>query len=187
MIASLENIGIRKMNDEESDYKLMAKWLSDEHILKFYQGRDNPSSINQIIKKYGPRTKGESRVIPCIIEFNGKAIGYIRYYTIDNDEKAEYGYENNELIYGIDLFIGEIEYQNKGIGEKAIKSLINYIQINKCPNKIIIDPRIDNKRAIRCYEKCGFITKKLLLGQELHEGVYCDNLLMEIECKKVEC
>lgn len=90
MIASLENIGIRKMNDEESDYKLMAKWLSDEHILKFYQGRDNPSSINQIIKKYGPRTKGESRVIPCIIEFNGKAIGYIQYYIIDNDEKAEY-------------------------------------------------------------------------------------------------
>jgi aminoglycoside 6'-N-acetyltransferase len=187
MIISIDKIVIRKMNDEESDYKLMAKWLSDEHILKFFQGRDNPSNINQIMDKYGPRTKEGSRVTPCIIDFNEEAIGYIQYYTIDNDEKVEYGYENNELIYGIDLFIGEIEYQDKGIGEKVIKSLINYIQINKCPDRIIIDPRIDpridNSRAIRCYEKCGFITKKLLPGHELHEGAHCNNLLMEIECK----
>ena len=46
MITSIENIVISKMNDEENDYKLMTKWLSDEHILKFYQGRDNPSNIN---------------------------------------------------------------------------------------------------------------------------------------------
>jgi len=50
MIASVDNIVIRKMKDEESDYKLMTKWLSDEHILEFYQGRDNPSNINQIIE-----------------------------------------------------------------------------------------------------------------------------------------
>jgi aminoglycoside 6'-N-acetyltransferase len=184
MITSIENIVIRKMNDEENDYKLMTKWLSDEHILKFYQGRDNPSNINQIMDKYGPRTKEGSRVTPCIIEFDKEAIGYIQYYTIDNDEKVEYGYENNELIYGIDLFIGEIEYQDKGIGEKLIRRLINYVQINKCPDRIIIDPRINNNRAIRCYEKCGFVTKKLLRGHELHEGVQCDNLLMEIECNR---
>lgn len=181
MITSVDNIVIRKMNDEENDYKLMAKWLSDERILKFFQGRDKPLNINQIIEKYGPRTRGESRVTPCIIEVDRKAIGYIQYYGIDRDEKAEYGYENNKLIYGIDLFIGEVEYQDRGIGEKAIKSLIHYIKINKHPDKIIIDPRIDNKRAIRCYEKCGFEARKLLLRHELHEGVYCDNLLMEIE------
>ena len=186
MITSVDNIVIRKMKDEESDYKLLTKWLSDEHILEFYQGRDNPSNINQIIEKYGPRTKEDSRVTPCIIEFSGEAIGYIQYYTIDKDEMVEYGYEDNEAIYAMDLFIGEIGFQNKGIGEKVIKSLVSYLKIKKCADRIVIDPRIVNKRAIRCYEKCGFIEKKVLERHELHEGVHWDNLLMEIDCKKAE-
>lgn len=180
MITTSGDITIRKMNDEKTDYELMTKWLSDDNILMYYQGRDNPSDISQIIKKYSPRTRGESRVVPCIIQYFEKAIGYIQYYPVDNDEKKEYGYESSELIYGIDIFIGEIEYQNSGLGERVIKSLIDYIWNNIKPEKIVIDPRIDNKRAIRCYEKCGFVPKRILPRHELHEGVYCDNLLMEI-------
>lgn len=184
MICFCEDIVIRKLKDDYNDYELMAKWLSDEEVLKFYQGRDNPSDINQIIKKYRPRIIGESSVISCIIEYNKKSIGYIQYYPIEDEEKDEFCYDKSELIYGIDVFIGEVELQNKNIGRKAIKSLTLYIQNSMCPDRIIIDPRKDNIRAIKCYEKCGFVIKKLLSGHELHEGVYCDNYLMEIECKK---
>lgn len=179
MITFIENIVIRKMRDEEQEYRLMTKWLRDDEVLKFYQGRDKPSTIDEVIEKYGPRARGEDRVSSCFIEFDNSSIGYIQYYTIDKDEKLEYSYEEKELIYGIDLFIGEIQYQNKGIGKKVIMSLVNYLKVNKNADKTIIDPRVDNERAIVCYEKCGFKIKKLLPRHELHEGVYCDNLLME--------
>ncbi len=35
-------LAIRRMRDDEQDYEVMAKWLSDERVLEFYAGRDNP-------------------------------------------------------------------------------------------------------------------------------------------------
>lgn len=182
MFVNNGSITIRGMKDIENDYKLMAKWLSDARVLEFYQGRDKPSTVEEVKRKYGPRTKGQSYVSSCIIEFEEKPIGYIQYYPTQDDEKKICGYDQNEVIYGVDLFIGEVEYQDRGVGSQVISTLIDYIKTSIKPEKIIIDPRVNNKRAIRCYEKCGFVARRILKENELHEGVYCDNLLMEINC-----
>lgn len=48
MITFIENIVIRKMRDEEQEYRLMTKWLRDDEVLKFYQGRDKPSTTDEV-------------------------------------------------------------------------------------------------------------------------------------------
>ena len=57
---------------------------------------------------------------------------------------------------GIDQFIGDENYINKGYGTEIIhlfvKKLFNYPNIKK----IITDVDPDNHRAIRCYQKVGF-------------------------------
>lgn len=180
MLSCSDKISIRKMEDKKSDYELMAKWLSDPKVLEFYEGRDNPFNLDDVIKKYSPRAQGNSYVIPCIFEYNETPIGYIQYYKITADDKAEYGYELNENIYGIDLFIGETNYQNMGLGTETLKSLIKFLLHKQCGDRVIIDPQTWNKRAISCYEKCGFKPVKVLKKHELHEKEYRDNLLMEI-------
>ena len=45
---------------------------------------------------------------------------------------------------------------------------------------VILDPHVDNARAIRAYEKCGFRKIKLLPEHEWHEGKYVDCWLMGI-------
>jgi ribosomal protein S18 acetylase RimI-like enzyme len=57
---------------------------------------------------------------------------------------------------GIDQFIGDENYLDKGIGEKTIKMFIKLIKQQNKPKAIVLDPSPDNKRAIRCYEKVGF-------------------------------
>ncbi len=37
-----------------------------------------------------------------------------------------------------------------------------------------------NKRAIKCYEECGFKAIKILKKRELHEGQYRDNLVIPL-------
>jgi len=76
------------------------------------------------------------------------------------------------------LFIGETEYQNQGIGTKAIKLLTKYLFEVKSVDVILIDPQTWNSRAIKCYEKCGFKAIKILEKRELHEGQYRDNFVM---------
>lgn len=177
------NISIRKMEDDIMDYSLMAKWLSTEELLNYYEGRSNSFNLEKVIKKFAPRAKGKELVIPCIIESNQKPIGYIQYFRIEPD-----GYDvgdainlkNYVLPYGMDLFIGETDNWNQGIGTSVVRALMTYLFENENADIVFIDPQTWNKRAIRCYEKSGFATMAVIKDREMHDGEYKDSLIMSI-------
>lgn len=52
MLIKQDRITIRFMQDCIQDYQLMAKWLTDENVLEFYEGRDNPFPLERIIETY---------------------------------------------------------------------------------------------------------------------------------------
>jgi aminoglycoside 6'-N-acetyltransferase len=176
-----ENIAIRLMEDKIEDYTLMSKWLTDPNVLQYYEGRDNPFNIDRIIAKYKPRILDNSNIASSILQYNSIEIGYIQYYHLTSEEYLEFGYDKQEITFGIDLFIGEMEYWNKGIGFKALKLVIKMLEKEKKASRIAIAPQTWNARAIKCYEKCGFKKIRLLKKHELHEGEYKDCLLMEIK------
>jgi len=61
--------------------------------------------------------------------------------------------------YGLDLFIGEINYLDKGYGTEVLKVFMDYIvEIDPKIVYFCIDPEVNNKRAIHVYEKVGFKT-----------------------------
>ena len=76
-------------------------------------------------------------------------LGYFQYYIASKE------------IIGIDQFIGEADHINKGIGKgigtAAIKLFLEIIVKQHKPQQIILDPHPENERAIRCYEKVGFM------------------------------
>lgn len=176
-----KNIVIRLMEDKIEDYTLMSKWLTDPNVLQYYEGRDNPFNIDRIIAKYKPRILDNSNITSCIIQYNNMDIGYIQYYQLTSEEYLEFGYDIQEIVFGIDLFIGEVEYWNKGIGCKVLKLLIKMLEREKKANRIAIVPQTWNVRAIKCYEKCGLTKVRLLKKHELHEREYKDSWLMEIK------
>ena len=177
------DIGIRKMEDNIMDYSLMAKWLSTEELLDYYEGHSNSFDLEKIIKKYAPRAKGEEVVVPCLIEYKQKTIGYIQYYLIEPDEYDvgdSVNMKSYGVAYGMDLFIGETDKWSKGIGTIVARSLISYLFNNENADSIFIDPLTWNKRAIRCYEKSGFIPMVVIRNREMHDGEYKDSLIMSI-------
>jgi aminoglycoside 6'-N-acetyltransferase len=92
--------------------------------------------------------------------------------------------EDTSGVYAIDLFIGETEYWNQGIGSRVISKLVDYLFNELNVQKVVVDPETWNTRAIHCYEKCGFVKVKLLPKHELHEGEYRDCWLMAINRDK---
>jgi len=139
------------------DNHLLAKWLSEPLVLEYYEGRDNSFDLEKVNKKFYQRKNG---VIGCIVEFENVEIGYIQFY-------------------GIDQFIGEIKYWNRGIGTLLVKSMVEFLIVQKHADRVVMDPQTWNERAIRCYEKSGFERVKLLPKNELHEGEYRDCWLIE--------
>jgi aminoglycoside 6'-N-acetyltransferase len=181
MLIIKDDIQIRLMQDNIHDYKLMEKWRTDEEVLKFYGGRDYPYFIEKVIATYQPRIRGEESANPCIFTYQNIPIGYLQYYCLDDEPEADrqmYHLENTDHVYGIDLFIGETKYWNRGIGTKVLSAIVDYLFTELQAAKIVIDPDVNNLRAIRCYEKAGFVKVKVLPSHQLHEGKYQDCWLM---------
>jgi aminoglycoside 6'-N-acetyltransferase len=167
---------------ESVDKVLLSKWLSDPEILQYYEGRDNPFNIEKVEQEFF--SDDEENITRCLVEFSGIPIGYVQFYIVDEKVKQAYGYGGlPKVIYGMDQFIGETVYWNKGIGTQLVRAIVAYLIGEKGADRIVMDPQTWNERAIRSYEKCGFEKVKLLPANELHEGEYRDCWLVEYNRK----
>lgn len=125
-------LAIRLMRDELLDYQLMSKWLTDERVLAFYGGRDNPFELDMVVAKYSPRVLSEEKVVPCILEHDDTPIGYLQYYPVK--EMEESGPQAGGPVFGIDLFIGEPDLWVCGIGTRALRMLASTCS-SICPRR----------------------------------------------------
>jgi aminoglycoside 6'-N-acetyltransferase len=131
-----------------SDYEIMARWLTDPCVLKFYEGRDSPLPIDRIKEKYAPRVLGSEAVAPCLLIFRDTPIGCVQFYPITEEHDVD-------NVYGIDQFIGEAGLWNLGLGTRAVSLLLQYLFRVKRARKGTVDPHVENARAIRCYENAA--------------------------------
>lgn len=175
MIIGNESISLRLLTKQ--DKNLLLKWLTDERVLNFWEGKSTIFDTKRIEEDFYVEEEG---LIRAIIEYQGKPIGYLQMYELDSESMKEYEYQTqNKVVYGVDQFIGEPEYWGKGIGTDFMKLALFYLFDKGQADSVILDPHVDNKRAIHCYEKVGFKILKSLPKHELHDGEMIDCYLME--------
>lgn len=104
-----------------------------ETDLKQYQSRIYPTKDAQYLRWYHIKVKN-------------KYIGAIWLEKSSSDDFAVLG-----------IFIADKNYRNKGIGAKAIDKVIKNDLTYMHTNKILLRVRAENERAIKCYNKSGFI------------------------------
>ena len=152
-----DNIKVRQLKNQISDYKLLEKWYQEKEIYSQFEQRK--LNYDEIKKKYYPRTKLSAIVPVFMIEYNNNPIGIIQYQKINKENQKLYEIKDNNS-YEIDIFIGELNLHNKGIGNKAINLITNYLFNEKKANIIIMCPIVNNVIAQKCYEKSGFNVNK---------------------------
>jgi len=112
------------MENAPEDYALLARWLSDERVLAYYEGRDNPFSLERVREKFAPRVLADEGVTPCMMIYYGSPVGYLQFYQAD---AAEYDFDGSGNIWALDLFIGEPEYWGKGVGTRFVRLFLSYL------------------------------------------------------------
>lgn len=140
-------VTFRKLNS--TDFPKMLLWLSNEHVKKFWYP-DSAYTFEEFSNKYGNKIS-KGNVAMFVISIDEIEIGYIQSYYVD-DLKL---FKQTKPVVGIDLFIGEIDYINKGYGPLIIEDYIS----NMLPNSVDIigiDPSVSNHAAIKAYKKVGF-------------------------------
>lgn len=98
------------------------------------------------------------------------AIGTIGLFNVDNFARnAELG-----------ISIGEKSYWNRGFGSEAIRVLLNQGFYKYNLHRIELRVNARNHRAIKAYEKVGFIHEGAKREATYRDGEYMDMLLMSV-------
>ena len=154
---------IKFISLSESHFPLLLKWLETPHV-KACWDQDIKYDLNLVNKKFDkyihgiPISNALSKLIYAYIVYLGDApIGYIQTYNANC--YAEKNGLNVNLIptasAGMDMFIGEENFLNKGFGSLIIESFWQQI-VSKHFDHCLVDPDANNIKAIRAYVKAGF-------------------------------
>lgn len=184
IIASEGNISIRKMQETEQDFRLFLKWMTDPQTMKYWDGMTEHFTYERVVQKY--KEHMEEHVEQCMIEYDQEAIGYCQFcaltahdYEVPEDQFEKFA-NKGDIVYGIDIFLGEVDCRDRGIGTECLKLLMKALFDHWNADFLMIDPKIHNIRAIRCYHKCGFRDLFVVSHRELQDGIYHDSLIMGI-------
>ena len=83
----------------EQDKNLLLKWLTDERVLNYWEGKSAIFDLTRIEEDF----YSEEGLIRAIIEYQGQAIGYLQMYKLDNEAlelymKAFLSYKGREIF-----------------------------------------------------------------------------------------
>ena len=151
------------------DIELFTEWLNDFEITD-YLGRSGFLTTIAGEKKYLEDNFNPEATFVIVTLEDDKMIGTVSLERINNI--------NRTATLGI--FIGNKNYLNKGYGTEAIKLILDYGFKYLNLNNIKLDLMEFNKRALKCYEKCGFKEYGRRRKCTYINGKYYDRISMDI-------
>ncbi|MDI6917337.1 MAG: GNAT family protein [Thermoplasmatales archaeon] len=160
---------------EKDDLDRCLKWINDMDVVKLAGPPRFPKSKAEE-EKWFEKTINDDKNRVLAIDANGKHIGNVGLHNID--------FRNRNAMLGI--MIGEKKYWNKGYGSDAVKTLVSLAFNELNLHKIYLHVFPSNKRALKCYEKCGFKKEGVLREHVFKGGKYQDLTVMSIINKGVK-
>jgi RimJ/RimL family protein N-acetyltransferase len=86
--------------------------------------------------------------------------------------------ESQNNIIQLGMMIGDKSFWGKGIGSEVVELGLKFAFKILKVHKVVLDVREDNLRAIRVYEKNGFVHEGVVQAQVLKNNRYYDLLRM---------
>lgn len=144
---------IRDLKREDIDQRL--KWKPYPDPLYYHY---NPSNLSRKEKEvwYLKKKENPNMGYFSIDDLEHNLIGFLCLYKIDKKKKSSW----------MGVYLG-YEYIDKGYGTDALLTMMKYYFEELGYEELFLDVATLNKRAIRCYEKCGF--KHLRTKFNLHD------------------
>jgi aminoglycoside 6'-N-acetyltransferase len=145
----------------DADVELLVAWHADPEVSRFWD--DETFTEAQIRERLRRRD-----VDAYIVELAGSAIGYVESWR-DADGSS-----------GLDMFLIP-EARGAGYGPDAARTLATYLRDEGGWQRITVDPYLWNERAIRAWERAGFVRDAERPADEEHSSAW---LLMVFDVKE---
>jgi aminoglycoside 6'-N-acetyltransferase len=133
------------------DLPLVMDWLARPHVVEWWDPDEQFGLVSGDMN--------EPAMDQYIVSLDDAPLGYLQCYRL-TDWNTGFG-PQPEGTRGIDQMIGVPEMIGQGHGSGFIREFIEDLLANSTP-RVVVDPDPDNARAIRAYEKAGFVKDKLV-------------------------
>jgi len=153
----------------ESDLMDFLKVDVNKELVRMYGG--DTTNLSPKTKEKGIKflESIKSNKLEWCVEFEGRLIGQARLTVSDNDNRAR---------YAVGLFDPSV--WGKGLGTEITQLVLHYAFGELNLHRVDLRVLQYNKRALKCYEKCGFIQEGVEREGALIEGKYETDVLMSI-------
>ncbi|WBL79025.1 acetyltransferase [Bradyrhizobium xenonodulans] len=135
-----------------ADLPMIRRWLGEAHVREWWGDPDEQFALvsGDLI---------EPAIDQFIVLAGDKPFGYLQCYRL-TAWNTGFG-PQPEGTRGIDQFIGESDMIARGLGSTFIRAFVDEQLRNGLP-RIVTDPDPLNQRAVRAYEKAGFIRDRMV-------------------------
>ena len=163
---------IRVMRDSPDDYQLITGWLAQEHVHEWWDHDAPPLAYDAVVAEYRSQAGGDSPTQSCIIEIASRPVGHIQFYpwAAYADELAETGAVLPDGSWGIDVFIGEPDCVELGLGSRTVRLTCEYLIAERDAVAVALLVAKANPRAQRAYLKAGMEQTGEALDTDIKDG-----------------
>jgi aminoglycoside 6'-N-acetyltransferase len=146
-------LGLRPLTRE--DLEMVHAWCYEPHA-KRWVSRDR--SLRDIVDEYETYIDKTVRIFPYVVTYGGTPIGLVEWERFGDFPDFMQRYEVTDPdAANCDILIGDPRYARRGLGAPLVQKLVaEKIFADPRITRVIIDPEVENRIAIRCYEKAGF-------------------------------
>lgn len=155
----------------KEDFPYIRNWVNDYEITKYLSNAFlYPHSVGNTENFINAMMEGKMKGFIIAHKDTEEYIGQLDLIEIDWVNR----------VGTIGVVIGTKENLGKGLGTEAIRLLQRFVFNKLNLNKLELDVRAFNKRAIRCYEKSGFKIEGVIRENHFENGKYTDTVKMGI-------
>jgi len=158
---------------EKEDLPTFTRWFNDPEVrqgLMVFL----PLSLTEEEKWYQGVLASPQEERPLVIDIEDDG----QWVTIGNCGFFNINWRNRSAEVGI--CIGEKQYWNKGFGTKSMQLLFQHGFNTLNLNRIALHVYENNPRAVRSYEKAGFVHEGRMRQVHYQNGQYYDAHLMSV-------
>jgi ribosomal-protein-alanine N-acetyltransferase len=162
-----KRVTLRRPRDQDVEDRL--KYGRHAEIVRMYGGdsRDmKPLTREEAVVQY---QRDLSTPLAWAIEQEGECVGIARLTVNEADQRARFA-----------IGISDIDRLGKGLGTEATQLVLGYAFNSLRLHRVDLRVLEYNRRAIRCFEKCGFVREGVEREGALVEGQWETDVMMSI-------
>jgi dihydrofolate reductase/RimJ/RimL family protein N-acetyltransferase len=140
---------------ERADLPLIQAWSVAPHARRWYERN---ATLAAVEAEYVPSIEGRVPIAAYVVLYAGRPIGMMEWMRFGDFPEAMplYGVDDPDVV-NCDVLIGESDMAYRGLAAPMIRRFLREIVFRDPRFAVcIIDPEVENRSAIRAYEKAGF-------------------------------